>query len=368
MLPLLELSRNSPQASSDERYYASFRDRLRRVVRITLFTTAGLLLLLTAAVYWLWNDRRELAEIPIPAIPTRVPPVDAVTATWFGTSTLLFDDGETQILIDGFVSRPAPLRQLLNRTVESDAAAINRFMLDNRLDRLAAVIPAHTHLDHALDIGAIANRSRASIIGSPSAILIGRGAGVPDDQLVAVGSTTEFTFGEFTVTLIPSRHAGFGWNGTVPLDGNVKLPLAQPARPSEFRAGLAFTVVIAHPQGTALVQASAGVIPASLRNINADVVFLGTGMLETMGRDYAEDYWLETVTATGASLVVPIHFDDYTRPFGITELPPTIISDFATTANWLQEFRSRWDRDAALELPVFGQAITLYTGRASTGT
>jgi L-ascorbate metabolism protein UlaG (beta-lactamase superfamily) len=344
------------------------RERARRIASRTLIALIVLAALLGGTVYWLWNDRPALDAVPIPPTPGRVPPVDAVTATWFGTSTLLFDDGETQILIDGYVSRPPLTAQLFNRPVSSDAAAINRFMLDNRLDRLAAIIPAHTHMDHAFDIGALANRSRASIIGSPSALLIGRGEGVPDDQLVAVGSRAEFTFGEFTVTLIPVPHAAFGWNGTVPLDGVINRPLAQPARPGDYRVGLSFAVVVAHPQGTAVVQASAGFAAGALDGIPADAVFLGVGMLESLGREYAEQYWQNVVTATGATRVLPVHFDDYTRPFGETRLLPPVIDDFVETAGWLRDIRATWDRDTTLELPVFGEPITLYVQDESTGT
>lgn len=333
------------------------------VAAVSIAVVLGLL------AYWLWQTRAPLDGVPIDPVARRVPPVDALTATWFGTSTLLFDDGETQILIDGFISRPSLLDQLLDRPVVSDAPAINTFILDNRLDRLAAIIPVHTHLDHAMDIGAIANRSRASIVGSPSAVLIGRGAGVPDEQLVAVGQRTEFAFGQFTVTLVPGLHAGFGWNGSVPLDGAINRPLGQPVRASEFRAGLSFTVVVAHPQGTSIVHASAGPVPRGLEEVKADAVFLGVGMLESLGREYAERLWLDAVTATGATRVFPVHFDDFTKPFGTTVLIPAAIDDFVETAGWLAEFQSVWDRDTTLELPMFGEPITLYISEASiTGT
>ena len=345
-----------------------FGDRFRRAAKVAGIAASAVLLAGAMFVMYLWHDRHPLDAVPIDPVARRVPPVDALTATWFGTSTLLFDDGETQILVDGFVSRPRLIKQLLDLPVSSDAAAINDFMLDNRLDRLAAIIPAHTHFDHAFDIGAIANRSRASIIGSPSAVLLGRGAGVPDDQLVAVGSNAEFRFGEFTVTLLAGRHAAFGWNGSVPLDGAITGPLEQPIAPTEYRADVAFTLVLAHPQGTAIVVASAGIAPPALASIEADVVFLGVGMLESLGRDYAERYWIDTITATGATRVFPVHFDDYTRPFGTTRLLPALLDDFVTTAGWLTEFQKAWDRNTSLELPVFGEPITLYAGEVSTGT
>ncbi len=368
MLPLPEHLRSWLLASEAVEERREFGDKIRRTARIAGIVAGTLLLASAALASYLWQDRAALDAVPIEPVPRRVPPVDALTATWFGTSTLLFDDGETQILVDGFVSRPTLLEQLLDLPVSSDAAAINDFMLDNRLDRLAAIIPAHTHLDHAFDIGAIANRSRASIIGSPSAVLIGRGAGVPDDQLVAVGNNATFSFGEFTVTLLAGKHAGFGWNGSVPMDGAISRPLEQPVAPSEYRAGAAFTVILAHPQGTAVVQASAGAVSPALAGFEADVLFLGVGMLESLGRDYAERYWIDTVTATGASRVFPVHFDDYTQPFGVTRLLPVVLDDFVRTAGWLMEFQQVWDRDASLELPVFGEPISLYAGDVSTGT
>ena len=38
-----------------------------------------------------------------------------VKVTFFGVSTLLFDDGETQILLDGFFSRPSILTGIVYR-------------------------------------------------------------------------------------------------------------------------------------------------------------------------------------------------------------------------------------------------------------
>ena len=369
MLPLPERLRSWLPASDGDTGGASPGTRFRRALSVAAIGGLVAAVVLSLLVYWLWQTRATLDAVPIDPVARRIPPVDALTATWFGTSTLLFDDGETQILVDGFVSRPGLLDHLLDRPVVSDAPAINRFILDNRLDRLAAVIPAHTHFDHAMDIGAIANRSRASIVGSPSAVLIGRGAGVPDEQLVAVGKRTEFAFGQFTVTLVPGLHAGFGWNGNVPIDGAINRPLLQPVPLSDYRAGLSFTIVIAHPQGTAVVHASAGPMPRGLEDVSADAVFLGVGMLESMGREHAERLWLDAVTATGATRVFPVHFDDFTEPFGTTTLMPAAIDDFVETAGWLSEFQSVWDRDATLELPVFGEPITLYVSEASaTGT
>ncbi|HNP64718.1 MAG TPA: hypothetical protein PKH39_12350 [Woeseiaceae bacterium] len=315
---------------------------------------------------FLWRDRPEPDAIdwPAPALASAATP-DAVTVTWLGVSTLLFDDGETQILIDGFFSRASITDILLGRHINNDAPVINYAMNEFRMRNLAAIIPVHSHFDHAMDVGAIANRSSASVLGSETTAQIARGVGVPEDQIIVVDGESGFEFGEFKVLLRPSNHAPVGWRGTVPLDGSIDEPLTLPQPISAWRMGGAFTIVLEHPQGTALVQGSAGYTKYALQDIAADVVFLGIAQLESLGRDYAELYWQHTVTATGSHSVYPIHFDDYTQPFGEIALPPRFIDNIPKTTRWLTEFRRRWDSDTSLFMPEFGTPIAIYAQPAS---
>jgi L-ascorbate metabolism protein UlaG (beta-lactamase superfamily) len=310
----------------------------------------------------LWRDRPSLDAIdwPKPAVASAMNP-DAVTVTWLGVSTLLFDDSETQILIDGFFSRPTLAAIVLDQQVDNNAAQINYAMNVFRMRRLAAIIPVHSHFDHAMDVGEIANRSSASIIGTESTAKIARGAGVPEDQITVVEGSASFQFGNFKVTLRPGSHAPVGWRGSVPLDGLIEESLTMPQPVSAWRMGGAFTIIIEHPQGTALVQGSASFKKYALQDVAVDAVFLGVGQLDTLGRDYAELYWQHTVTATGSHSVYPIHFDDFTKPFGEIVLSPRVVSDFEQTAQWLGEFRNRWDKDASLFVPEFGQPIAIYS-------
>jgi L-ascorbate metabolism protein UlaG (beta-lactamase superfamily) len=146
----------------------------------------------------------------------------------------------------------------------------------------------------------------------------------------------------------------------VPLSGSVDDPLATPAPVTAWREGGSYTIIVSHPQGTTIVQGSAGFVDGALDDVQADVVMLGVGLLEGLGRDYAEDYWQALVTATGAKRVFPVHFDDHTRPFGEIELIPSVLDNFVNMAKWLQEFRETWDSDTLLFLPVFGEPLVLY--------
>ena len=335
-------------------------------LRRTALSVAGVSLVLIGLLALLWNNRPQLDEIdwPKPTV-TAAESTDFVTATWLGVSTLLFDDGETQILIDGFFSRPTSADVVLGRSVESEAAHINFVMNEYRMRRLAAIIPVHSHFDHAMDIGAIANRSSASILGSETSANIARGAGVPEDQITVVTDQTPFEFGQFRVSLRETKHGPIGWGGSVPLDGTIDEPLQTPQPISAWRMGGAFTVVIEHPQGTVLVQGSSGYSKYDLRQVSADVVMLGVSQLDSLGKDYADVYWQNVVTASGAHTVYPVHFDDFTRPWGTTELPPRFVDNFVKTSGWLEEFRDRWDRDVSLFMPEFGKPFALFSQPAA---
>ena len=308
----------------------------------------------------LWGNRGSLDDIDLAPAPSARDIESPVTLTWFGVTTMLFDDGETQILIDGFISRPTLFQILTGQPVDNDVAKINFFLNEYRIRRLAAIIPVHSHFDHAMDVGAIGNRSSASVLGSESTAQIARGASVPEDQIVVVEDGADYSFGQFTITFIESVHAPVGLRGSVPMPGTIDAPLSTPAPVKAWREGGSYSIVVSHPGGTTLVQGSGGILRSSLEDIRVDVVMLGVGMIESLGRDYVDRYWQATVTSTGATTVIPIHFDDFTKPFGTIELMPSFLDDFADTVMLLKEFRTNWDMETRLYLPVFGEPIALY--------
>lgn len=331
----------------------------RKRVRNGFVAASAALVAIGLVLVALWHDRPALD-----ALGWRVPPLahrdDVVSVTWLGVSTLLFDDGETQILIDAYLSRPTLVDLVFNRPIKNDMAKINFVLNEYRVRRLAAIIPIHSHFDHALDIGAIANRSSASVLGSESTAQIARAAGVPEDQIAVAVTGEEYAFGEFRVTLRPSVHAPIGWRGSVPLDGSIDTGFELPAPVRDFRAGESYSIVIAHPSGTTLVQGSAGFLEGELMNVSADVVMLGIAQMTGLGKDYAEACWQNTVTMTGARRVYALHFDDYMQPFGVVEPFPRILGNATTAGRWLESFRERWDKDTELFLPVFGAKMALY--------
>ncbi len=332
--------------------------RHQRWATIALSITAIAVLLAYGSLAVLWQDRPNIEELDWPIAAGDAEAEGRVTATWLGISTLLFDDGETQILVDGTFTRLSPLDFAFARRVGSDIATINYVMDEYRIDRLAAIVPVHTHVDHAIDIGRVANRSTALLLGSESMANIALGADVPVDQFQILANGESRVFGDFTVTLLESRHVPIGRSDEGWPAGTVSTPLRQPARFWAWRGGVANSILIRHPAGTALVQGSAGFVDGVLEAHAADVAFVSVAGLAARGEAYTRQYWEQTVVATGAARVYPIHFDDFTRPFGEVQLFPYVADDVLRTADWVTTLAT--ESDVSLARPGFGAPIVLY--------
>lgn len=338
---------------------------MTRLVRFTLVTLIVLLAAAGAAtgvLAWLWQARASTSDLPLPVATPAAADQQGVTVTWLGISTLLFDDGETQILTDGTFSRFSITDLALLRPLESDYATINYALDEHRINRLAAVIPLHSHFDHAIDAGHVANRTGAVVLGSESTSNVARGSNVPVDQYQTLQFGEPRFFGDFTVTLLESRHLPQLPDGDPVFAGIIAEPLEQPARVNAWRSGIAFSVLISHSTGDVLVQGSAGFLPGQLDNVEADVALISIAGLAGRGRDYAEAYWRETVEATGAQTVMPVHFDDYTQPFGELALFPDIVDDVVSSGSWLRDFALAAEPPVTVVLPPLGEAVLLFEG------
>jgi L-ascorbate metabolism protein UlaG (beta-lactamase superfamily) len=240
----------------------------------------------------------------------------SVTVRFTGTSTLLFSDGETAWMIDGWFTRPSPLAVAVG-SIEPDLDAI-AFGLDrNDVDRLAVVIPVHSHFDHAMDAPEVARRTGALLLGSESTANIGRGWGLPESQIRVAADREPLQFGKFRITLLETRHFQFPDPALAERAlsrPEIETPLIPPVAAFDYRLGKAYAVHVSHPRGTWLIQGSAGYIEGGFHGLTADTVFLGIGGLGTQTADYREAYWRETVERVGAERLMLIHWDSLTGP------------------------------------------------------
>jgi L-ascorbate metabolism protein UlaG (beta-lactamase superfamily) len=234
---------------------------------------------------------------------------DNLAVTFLGVASLLFDDGQSAIITDAFFSRPSLLAVAAGR-LAPNTKRIDVALARAGIDRLEAVLPVHTHFDHALDSAAVAARTGATLIGGTSAANVGRGGGLPAAQIRLINSGETVACGAYTLTFVESAHC--------PPDrypGTIDEPVVPPARATAYRCGEAWSIVVAHDSGrTALVQGSAGYVAGALAGRRADVAYLGVGQLGLQDDAYVADYWEHTVRAVGAQRVVLIHWDDFFRP------------------------------------------------------
>ena len=243
-------------------------------------------------------------------------PEGAVTVRFSGTATLLFSDGETQWMTDGWFSRPGPLRLLMGK-ITPDLLSIERGLADNQVTELAAVLPLHSHYDHAMDAPEVARRTGALLLGSESTANIGRGWGLPESQIRELVDREPVQLGKFVITPIESRHFEFPDPAIRERAlGNPELtvPLVPPVRMLDYRVGTAYVLHVSHPKGRWLIVGSAGYVEGALEGLDVDIVFLGVGGLGSQTAQYRETFWRETVEATGPAHIIPIHFDSLTGP------------------------------------------------------
>jgi L-ascorbate metabolism protein UlaG (beta-lactamase superfamily) len=230
--------------------------------------------------------------------------------TWAGVTTLLIDDGESAVMTDGFFSRPS-LFEVGLRRLSPSAPRIEGSLARIGVDRLEAVLPVHTHYDHAMDSAVVAERTGARVVGGTSAVQVGRGHGLPGDRLVVATPGESISLGAYDITLLEARH---GPPDRFP--GVITEPVVPPVKVSAYKCGEAWSTLVRHrpSERRLLIVGSAGFVRGALAGQRADVVYLGVGQLGLQPEQYLVDYWTEAVRTVGARRVVLIHWDDFFRP------------------------------------------------------
>ncbi|GJH08285.1 MBL fold metallo-hydrolase [Caballeronia novacaledonica] len=244
---------------------------------------------------------------------TENPRPGTVTVTFLGTTTLLFDDGVTQILVDGFLTRP-PLATVALEPLQTSTETVDGILDKVNAHRVRGVFVTHSHYDHALDAVYIARRTGAPLFGSSSTLNLGRGERISEDRLNRFVRGERMTVGKFEVTAVPAKHSP-----TIPfvnddLGEKIRKPLTQPLRESAYVEGGTYSLYIRHGAHTMLVVASANYVEGALHGIPAETVFLSIGAIGTRSTDFHRRYYDNTVGCVRPSLVVPVHWDEFFEP------------------------------------------------------
>ncbi|MCW5658706.1 MAG: MBL fold metallo-hydrolase [Burkholderiaceae bacterium] len=320
---------------------------MRRLLR---WITLGLLALVLAGVTYVWVQANRRPSLEGYAQVPPAPAGAAIRIRYAGVATLLFDDGQTAWMTDGFFTRPSLARTAFLQ-IEPDPAAIEAGLRSLGVDRLAAVVPVHSHYDHAMDAPLVAMQTGALLVGSESTLNVGRGLGLPDARMRRVQPGEQLRFGRWTLTFIASSHVPlpFARAGVVE---TIDAPLVPPAHSLKWREGQTWAIVVEHPAGAPmLVLGSAGFIPGGLQGVQAGTVFLGVGGAGKQPPAYLSQWWDESVKRVGAKRVIPIHWDDFGEPLDKPLLAfPYLIDDLGVTMKHLTAWAAR-DR-VELKMPL----------------
>jgi len=274
---------------------------------------------------------------------------DRLQLMFLGNTNVYISDGTTRLLTDGFFSRPGGWLSVLLDSFEPDegaiAKALQRAGIDKQLD---AVLVGHTHYDHVMDAPLVAKETGALLLGSSSAWQVARSYGFPAARFIPMPRRNPFPLGDFTITYLPSRHGEVSFKPLAKLaDGKRTEPLPTPAHFYDYKEGGVYAIHVAHPFGNVLVLTSSGYEPGALQGYSADTVFLSVAALGQRGEQYLRDYLAQTVETVKARTVVPVHWDDFTKPVDEPLIAvPNRITDveqaMATLRQLEREARGRW--------------------------
>ena len=242
--------------------------------------------------------------------------------TFFGTTTLLFDDGKDQILFDAHITRPSIKQYLRGEPVRTDAIVCDNIIKKMPIDRLRAIFISHTHHDHVMDAPYIANRCGAMIYGSESARNVAIGGKVNMDRIVVFADGSSFTVGDYKIKVIKALHSK-PTKINNDLGEPIEEPLSQPTALRNYKEGGSYDFYVEHGAKKILIHPSFNYIEGQLDGMEADVAFLGVAGIGKADEETVEAFFAETVEKINAHLVIPVHWDNFFSPLyhPIEELP-----------------------------------------------
>lgn len=240
-----------------------------------------------------------------------------ILSTFYGTSSVHVTDGETGIFVDAFLSRPT-VADLLRGRLEPDDEAIGWALGQGGVAKLDALFVSHSHHDHLMDSPRVVRRLGGVMYGSRSSLNYGRGEGLAESSMAEIAGGDVVRVGDFTVTVVEAPHSP----GNI-APGVIREVIAPPCRTLDFKDGGCFVFHIAHPTGTVVVLPSANYRPGFLDGLRADVLYLGIGALGRQSERFRRDYWAHTVGSLRPHTVIPVHWDNFTRPLSkpLTSIP-----------------------------------------------
>lgn len=226
---------------------------------------------------------------------------DVIHITYLGTAGFVIKGADRTIVLDPYLSRPGAV-DTLARPLRPDTGLIHR-----TLPHADDVLIGHAHYDHILDAPDLCRQTGARLIGSESAIQVGRTAGLPESQLLATAGREDIASGTWTLRGLPSRHGRVF--GRIPFPGDITAPPPWPPRIADLRHGLVLNWIV-DTGGLRIAHIdSADFINEELAGQQVDVVCLCA-----IGRQARPDFVKDVVRLLQPRWIIPCHWDTMLTP------------------------------------------------------
>lgn len=302
------------------------------------------MLLLFFMLFSACNNRDFAAQSQHPFLAP--PENEELSVAFFGTTSFLVETPQSQIILDGYFSRPS---HKLFRKISPDPSVIQKILTehgvcpsdeikaltesqascDNQLHRqLDLVLPLHGHYDHAMDSAYISGWTGARTLSNPSldnmyvaTAIYAQEMGYAFKGDIAKNIAIKdhlglqkpaINVGDVSVRLLSTPHNENPISGKIAKKTDASFRF--PSRIWNMGEGDSIAVLLEHEDRNLLFLGSAGDMTDQLAGVHAEVVFLSIGGLGSMTKTQRREYWRNTVEITKARRVFLTHWDDHQKP------------------------------------------------------
>ncbi|MGN6107036.1 MAG: MBL fold metallo-hydrolase [Kofleriaceae bacterium] len=249
-----------------------------------------------------------------PAAAEAVTPRTPISLTYLGVAGWQITDGRSTILVDPYFSRPAFSE---GARISPDEQAIAK----HAPAKADAILVGHSHVDHVLDVPAVARRTGAQVIGTRSTARYALASGVPAKQVIPVLGGEDYAFDGFSVRVLRSLHSALGDKHIHGGDTEIAADPVPPLTFDQFAEGGTLAYLVRIGGHEILILSTANFIERELEGLRPDIAVVATGL-----RQELHDYSCRLMRALGQPAVVfTNHFDPWTAPLG----PKLVLSDDA---------------------------------------
>jgi L-ascorbate metabolism protein UlaG (beta-lactamase superfamily) len=224
---------------------------------------------------------------------------EPVELTYLGVAGWELVHAGSVLLLDPYFTRASV--QDRSQPLLPDTSAILRFA-PTRAD---VILVGHSHYDHLLDVPTIAQRTSATVVGTPSTLNVARAAGIPEQRLLLAVPDHILALHAFTIRPLASLHSLTGEpSRDIPRD--VRLPLAA----GDYGEGGTLAYAIDVAGRSLLFLDTANFEERALGGLHPDVAVIAIGL-----REKIPDYACRLMRLLGnPALVFANHFDSFSQP------------------------------------------------------